>query len=121
VTKPFEYLGCPLTSNNINTFAKSNYYDDFSIFGGHLEGHLKFLKTLKSAKPAPTEILKSNVSPLIKYQNIYYTLPCHVRLNTLNIFKTKIFGFFCSVLISEFNHIYNIILMMGKLHEANKE
>jgi len=47
--------------------------------GGHLGRHFEFLKMLKGAKPAPGEILKSNVSPLRKYQNIYYTLPCHVR------------------------------------------
>jgi len=41
---------------------------------------LEFLKTLKGAKPEPDEFLKSNVSPLRKYQNIYYTLPCHVGL-----------------------------------------
>ena len=50
------------------------------IFGGHLGRHLEFLKTLVGAKPAPDEILKSNVSPLRKYQNSYFPLPCHVRL-----------------------------------------
>ena len=32
-------------------------------FGGHVWRHLEFLKTLKSAEPAPDEILKSKVSP----------------------------------------------------------
>jgi len=45
-----------------------------------LDAILNFSKTLNGAKSAPDEILKSNVSPLRKYQNIYYTLPCHVRL-----------------------------------------
>ena len=47
-------------------------------FGGHLGRHLEFLKTLKGAEPAPDGILKSSLSPFRKYQNIYYTLPCHV-------------------------------------------
>ena len=71
---------CPLTSNYIKIFAKSIFYNDYLFFCGHLGRHLEFLKTLKGAKPAPDEILKTNVSPLRKYQNIYYTLPCHVRL-----------------------------------------
>ena len=49
-------------------------------FGGHLGRHLEFLKTLKGAEPAPDGILKSNVSTFRKYQNIYYTPPCHVGL-----------------------------------------
>jgi len=75
-----EYSECPLMSNDIKIITKSIYYNDYSIFGGHLGRHLEFLKTLKGAKPAPNRILKSNVSPLRKYQNIYYTLPCHVWL-----------------------------------------
>jgi len=75
-----KYSPSPLTSKFIKIFANSIYYNDYSFFGGHLGRHLEFLKTLKGAKPAPGEILKSNVSPLRKYQNIYYTLPCHVRL-----------------------------------------
>ena len=49
-------------------------------FGGHLGRHLEFHKTLKGAEPAPDGILKSNVFPFRKYQNIYYTPPCHVVL-----------------------------------------
>jgi len=75
-----KYSRCPLTSNYIKIFAKSISYNDYLFFGGHLGRHLEFLKTLKGAKPAPDGILKSNVSPFRKYQNIYYTLPCHVRL-----------------------------------------
>ena len=47
-------------------------------FGGHFGRHLEFLKTLKGAEPAPDGILKSSLSPFRKYQNIYYTPPCHV-------------------------------------------
>jgi len=75
-----KYSWCPLTSNYIKIFAKSTSYNDYLFFGGHLGRHFEFLKTLNGAKPAPDEILKSNVCPLRKYQNIYYTLPCHVRL-----------------------------------------
>jgi len=75
-----KYSQCPLTSNYIKIFANSIYYNDYSFFGGHLGRHLEFLKTLKGAKPAPDGILNSIVSPLRKYQNIYYTLPCHVGL-----------------------------------------
>ena len=57
-------------------------------FGGHLGRHLEFLKTLKCAELAPDGILKSNVFPLRKYQNIYYTLPCHV---VLGISQTTMF------------------------------
>ena len=49
-------------------------------FGGHLGRHLEFHKTLKGAKPSPNGILKSNGSPFRKYQNIFYTPPCHVVL-----------------------------------------
>ena len=49
-------------------------------FGGHLGRHFEFLKTLNGAEPAPDGILKSNVSPFRKYQNIYYTPPCQVVL-----------------------------------------
>ena len=45
-----------------------------------LDANLKFLKTFKGAKPVPDEIVKDNISPFRKYQNIFYTLPCHVRL-----------------------------------------
>jgi len=41
---------------------------------------LEFLKTLKSAEPALGGILKSNVSPFRKCQNIYYTPPGPVVL-----------------------------------------
>ena len=47
-------------------------------FGGHLGRHLDFLKTLKGAESAPDRIIKSNLSPFRKYQNIYYTPPCQV-------------------------------------------
>jgi len=71
---------CPATSKHKITFAKCIYFMKKVKFGGHLGRHLKFLKTLKGAEPAPDGILKSNVSSLRKYQNIYYTLPCHVVL-----------------------------------------
>jgi len=68
------YNQCP------KLFAKCIYFMKKLNFGGHLGRHLEFHKTLKGAKPAPNGILKSNVSPFRKYQNIYYTLPCHVVL-----------------------------------------
>ena len=40
--------------------------------GGNLWRHLEFLKTLKSAKLAPDEILRGNVVKFRKNQNIYY-------------------------------------------------
>ena len=88
-----KYSRCPLTSNYIKIFAKSIYYNDYRFFGGHFGRHLEFLKTLKGAKPAPSEILKSNVSPLRKYQNIYYTLPCHVTLKYIKYLPDYIWVF----------------------------
>jgi len=74
------YNQCPAKSKHTKLFAKYIYFMKKLNFGGHLGRHLEFLKTLKDADSAPDEILKSNVSPLRKYQNIYYTPPCHVVL-----------------------------------------
>ena len=72
------YNQCPATSERTLIFAKCIYFMKKLNFGGHLGRHLEFLKTLKCAEPAPDGILKSSLSPFRKYQNIYYTPPCHV-------------------------------------------
>jgi len=72
------YNQCPATSKCTLIFAKCIYFIKKLNFGGHLGRHLDFLKTLKGAEPAPDGIFKSNISPFRKYQNIYYTPPCHV-------------------------------------------
>ena len=74
----YRYNQCPATSQRTLIFAKCIYSMKKLNFGGHLGRHRKFLKTLKGAEPAPDGILKSNLSPFRKYQNIYYTPPCHV-------------------------------------------
>ena len=74
------YNQCPATSKHKKIFAKCIYFMKKLNFGGHLGRHLEFPKTLKGAELAPDGILKSNVSPFRKYQNIYYTPPCHVVL-----------------------------------------
>ena len=79
------YNQCPVKSKHTKLFAKRIYFMKKLNFSGHLGRHLEFLKTLKGAEPAPDGILKSNVSPFRKYQNIYYTPPCHV---VLCIFQT---------------------------------
>jgi len=91
------YNQCPATSKHKMIFAKCTYFMKKLNFGGHLGRHLEFLKMLKGAKPAPDGILKSNVSPFRKYQNIYYTPPCHV---VLGISQTMRLGFVKRIFIS---------------------
>jgi len=69
---------CPATSKRTLIFPKCIYFMMKHNFGGHLGRHLEFLKTLKGAEPAPDGIWQSNLSPFRKYQNMYYTPPCHV-------------------------------------------
>jgi len=70
-------------------------------FGGHLGRHFEFLKTLKGAEPAPDGILKSNLS-FRKYQNIYYTPPCHVVFCICQTSKTFVMDYEAYTLILYF-------------------
>ena len=103
------YNQCPATSKHRKLFAKCLYFMKKLNFGGHLGRHLEFLKTLKGAEPAPDEILKSNVSPFRKCQNIYYTPPCHV---VLGISQTRSACLCNSVSCLTFNNLSVLVYTM---------
>jgi len=56
----------------------------------------------------PDGILKSSLSPFRKYQNIYYTPPCHVSARLICITNTSNVKFICNIKdeYSNVNYVY---------------